>query len=253
MANGEIKCYQHVQRYGLQPLKTLDLRAAATPIIPVVSGRSAETPMDTRVKALIPSNPNTDRGLSEHSAKNYGWGCPQINSPTRAPAYSISVKGEIMATRSYIGILNEDGSVQYVYCHFNGSPDSVGATLFKYYNTSEKVRELISNGGISVLGDSLDSTCFYHRDKDGNWENEKPMTAGCSYYFGKEVDKNVSFGYLFDGEGVEEEAGWSVFGMQSVLLRSLLGEESSIVDELREQLSKATAKIDVLLDIIKTD
>ena len=58
-----------------------------------------------------------------------------------------------MSTRSNIGILNNDGSISYVYCHFDGYPSNVGAILLQKYDTAEKVRALIAQGNISSLGD----------------------------------------------------------------------------------------------------
>lgn len=60
-----------------------------------------------------------------------------------------------MSTRSRIGYF-EDGIVYSVYCHFDGYPEGVGATLFEHYNSMEKARDLVSLGNISSLGASLD-------------------------------------------------------------------------------------------------
>ena len=57
-----------------------------------------------------------------------------------------------MATRSTIGILNTDGSVTAVYCHWDGYPEHNGKILIENYTTEEKVRELIGLGSISSLG-----------------------------------------------------------------------------------------------------
>lgn len=74
-----------------------------------------------------------------------------------------------MATRSTIWITNEDGSRDGIYCHNDGYPDGVGSILAKFYNTEEKIRELIDLGDISYLGPTLDNedTKSYHR-----WRND---------------------------------------------------------------------------------
>lgn len=56
-----------------------------------------------------------------------------------------------MATRSRIGIENEDGTVSSVYCHWDGYPTGNGRMLVEYYSDREKVKELISLGAISSL------------------------------------------------------------------------------------------------------
>lgn len=60
-----------------------------------------------------------------------------------------------MATRSTIGVLNTDGSVTAVYCHWDGYPEYNGKILNENYTTEEKVRELIGFGSISSLGTKI--------------------------------------------------------------------------------------------------
>ena len=58
-----------------------------------------------------------------------------------------------MGTRSTIGVLNTDGSVTAVYCHWDGYPEHNGKILMENYITEEKVRELIDLGSISSLSE----------------------------------------------------------------------------------------------------
>ena len=44
-----------------------------------------------------------------------------------------------MSTRSVIGIMNNDNSVDSVYCHFDGYPEHTGYFLKKFFDTKEKV------------------------------------------------------------------------------------------------------------------
>ena len=60
-----------------------------------------------------------------------------------------------MATRSHIGILNEDGTVDYIYCHWDGYPEGVGHTLSLHYTEESKIRELIDLGWISFLRENI--------------------------------------------------------------------------------------------------
>jgi hypothetical protein len=60
-----------------------------------------------------------------------------------------------MATRSFIGILNENETVTGVYCHFDGYPDGVGKKLVEHYSDRAKAAGLIALGGISSLGPRL--------------------------------------------------------------------------------------------------
>jgi len=61
-----------------------------------------------------------------------------------------------MPTRSRIAILNSDGSVDSIYCHYDGYLSHNGVILAKYYNNEEKIRKLISLGSLSFLGKSAE-------------------------------------------------------------------------------------------------
>jgi hypothetical protein len=69
-----------------------------------------------------------------------------------------------MATRSRIAIENQDGTVDSIYCHFDGYVDSVGKTLFEHYD-QEKLERLLELGDISSLGESTIDTVAYCRDR----------------------------------------------------------------------------------------
>lgn len=82
-----------------------------------------------------------------------------------------------MATRSNIGILNQDGTVNYIYCHYDGYIDYNGKTLNEHYTTEDKVRELIDLGNLSALMYSIEECVAYHRDKG----ETKCEVRTCSY------------------------------------------------------------------------
>ena len=56
-----------------------------------------------------------------------------------------------MSTRSRIGMVQDDGKVISIYCHWDGYPSNNGAILLKHYTDKEKVARLISLGDISCL------------------------------------------------------------------------------------------------------
>ena len=115
-----------------------------------------------------------------------------------------------MSTRSYIGELYKDGSVLFVYCHFDGYPKHHLPILNEYYDTHEKVQELLALGRISVLAPRVapntneshsfdnpvkDVVIAYHRDRG---EELETCTARSRKEFEEYVDQNVDFGYLFE-------------------------------------------------------
>lgn len=70
-----------------------------------------------------------------------------------------------MATRSFIGIQNLDGTITGVYCHHDGYLDGVGKTLKENYTTTKSVKDLVALGSLSSLGEDLDVTQAFHRDR----------------------------------------------------------------------------------------
>ena len=66
-----------------------------------------------------------------------------------------------MGTRSSISIQlekptkNNYASGKTIYCHWDGYPANNGKLLKKFYNTEEKVKQLIALGNLSILGESI--------------------------------------------------------------------------------------------------
>lgn len=94
-----------------------------------------------------------------------------------------------MSTPCNIGIINEDHSIDLIYCHFDGYPSYQTPILLSSYNTAEKVRELIALGDISSLGSNINPSVSihsfdnpqkgvvvaYHRDRGEEWAECKPL------------------------------------------------------------------------------
>lgn len=93
-----------------------------------------------------------------------------------------------MSTRSMIGIINTDNTVEAIYCHSDGYLEHMTDMLSHYYETEEKAKELVSLGGLSYLEKKLapstrnhsfdhpepDVTVAYVRDRGEKWEYNKP-------------------------------------------------------------------------------
>jgi len=69
-----------------------------------------------------------------------------------------------MATRSRIGIVNSDGSVSHIYCHWDGYLEHNGKILYEHYQDEEKVKELIKLGKLSALGKTIAECISNHKD-----------------------------------------------------------------------------------------
>lgn len=117
-----------------------------------------------------------------------------------------------MATRAAIIIevkasRHKNHSYEGVYLHFDGYPEGAGQMLVDHYNTDAKVKELISYGGISSLGEvigekqdfmsTVPGQCkFYHRDR-GERLNIVMMDYGDIDKFAD--DCGAEFTYLYEG------------------------------------------------------
>lgn len=127
-----------------------------------------------------------------------------------------------MGTRSAIAVENQDGTCDYVYCHWDGYPSHNGRILRDHYQDRDKVRSLISNGSISTLGSEVGEkhnfdaminpnwTKFYHRDREEEWEDCKPMSSS------KDEIKYGDYVYIYT---LGEE--WICFACSSGSSRSL--------------------------------
>ena len=69
-----------------------------------------------------------------------------------------------MATRSVIAKLDDNG-LEAIYCHNDGYLSNNGKILDQHYADEDKVDNLIAQGDISSLKDTIEDTIFYARDR----------------------------------------------------------------------------------------
>ena len=74
-----------------------------------------------------------------------------------------------MSTRSLIGKLNPNNTVDFIYCHFDGYPSGAGSTLNKHYTSPSEVDKLLALGDLRSLNIDIESSVAYGRD--GNKPN----------------------------------------------------------------------------------
>lgn len=60
-----------------------------------------------------------------------------------------------MGTRSHIGKKLQDGTIKYIYCHWDGYPEHNGGILKEYYTDEVKVDTLLELGDLSILGEEI--------------------------------------------------------------------------------------------------
>jgi hypothetical protein len=99
-----------------------------------------------------------------------------------------------MATRSFIC---DEISGQFVYCHWASYPSNHLKILHENYTTNDLVRELVSNGDMSSLGEDI-SKCVFYKDREGeNLEDVLPRKYPDEYKAG---DMSTEYSYFWNGE-----------------------------------------------------
>lgn len=123
------------------------------------------------------------------------------------------------STRSRIGIMDKNGKIKSIYCHFDGYLQGVGQILKKYYKDPQKVKQLIDLGDISILDKEIgtkhdfnnppkDEVTAYGRDRGE--KNVKPKIDKDFDEFIKTTDSSDGeYGYIFD----LKDKKWKYFKM----------------------------------------
>ena len=70
-----------------------------------------------------------------------------------------------MGTRSTIA-MSEGFKVKAIYCHWDGYPEGVGATLAEHYTEAKKVRQLLELGNISALRQEIGEAQDFNKPKE---------------------------------------------------------------------------------------
>lgn len=104
-----------------------------------------------------------------------------------------------MSTRSHIGIINKDGSIEVVYCHHDGYLEFTGKRLLDNHNSVPSVRELLKIGNMTFVGAAM-------RDADVNdsmmFDNLTDYQESIAEHF-----TDIEYFYLY---AVNRTAGWWV-------------------------------------------
>ncbi len=110
-----------------------------------------------------------------------------------------------MATRSVIAKLDNSLNfpVQAIYCHNDGYLSNNGKILDQHYADEVKVDNLIAQGDISSLRDTIEDTTFYMRDRGEenkeaiNLHNEKALVQYAFEKCDAEFIYMFAFGYWY--------------------------------------------------------
>ena len=131
-----------------------------------------------------------------------------------------------MSTRSYIGILRSDDSVNFIYCHHDGYPEGVGKTLVEYYSKESMIEALLDMGSLSSLGPDIGLSndfnspdprfCLFYRRDRGEKDTGVNIASDEIEFLNND---GVDYHYLFD------DGKWRCFDR---------GEEIDLYAELKQ-------------------
>lgn len=105
-----------------------------------------------------------------------------------------------MGTRSFIAYKNGEyvnSPYNGVYCHWDGYPEGVGKVLREHYSEPNKIKTLITKGGMSSLHPEIEKTEFYTKRgeplqviKTPNIQTliREARNLGCQYLYRFEKD-----------------------------------------------------------------
>lgn len=91
-----------------------------------------------------------------------------------------------MATRSTIAIEYADGTVDQVYCHWDGYLENNGVILRDHYTDPFKVRDLIDLGDISSLGPNIGRKHAFSPFEGDKADYEAAQEEGCTTFYGRD-------------------------------------------------------------------
>ena len=148
-----------------------------------------------------------------------------------------------MSTNSIIGIKKLDGTETKIYCHWDGYIEHNGLILQMYYDTPEKIEELLELGNLSSLDRKI--------KPEGHHTFERPESGVCVAYHrdrGEELEDatgydDQEYNYIFD----ERIGAWLVDDYRFVTI-----ECESIPSEYTFDKKNTRYLIDMLVNSEKT-
>jgi hypothetical protein len=106
-----------------------------------------------------------------------------------------------MGTHAVIAVQYNE-TINAVYCHWDGYFEHVGNILQEHYKTEDKIDQLIQNGGMSSLGETIEKCGFYNEtgydvDNDFKLFVDSPFQSAREKLLTYAKASFISYVYLF--------------------------------------------------------
>jgi hypothetical protein len=134
-----------------------------------------------------------------------------------------------MGTRSTIALEFADGTVEQVYCHWDGYLEHNGQILAKHYMDPFKVKKLLALGGFSSLDTTVEGTAETAYTRRGETKRVEQFIDYEDY-----VDNHQYEEYDYILRQVDGKAVWFVSdhdGAYVELAQAIMDEQDSIAQE----------------------
>ena len=96
-----------------------------------------------------------------------------------------------MATRSTIALEFADGTVQQVYCHWDGYLEHNGQILLKHYSNPFILRDLIDLGAISSLGEKVGTKHPFSKFECKDGEYDEAAYEGMTTFYARDRGEDL--------------------------------------------------------------
>jgi hypothetical protein len=118
-----------------------------------------------------------------------------------------------MGTRSTIALEFADGTVEQVYCHWDGYLEHNGKILQEHYSDPFKLRDLIDQGGISSLGKVVGNTHPFSpfEGETQKAQYEAAMAAGATTFYARDRGEDISINKFKDYEHFLIDGQWEEY------------------------------------------
>ena len=91
-----------------------------------------------------------------------------------------------MATRSTIALEYADGTVDQVYCHWDGYLEHNGKILQEHYSNPFKLQELMDLGDVSSLGINIGRKHSFSPFEGDKNDYDAAQAEGCTTFYGRD-------------------------------------------------------------------
>lgn len=91
-----------------------------------------------------------------------------------------------MGTRSTIALEYADGTVDQVYCHWDGYLEHNGKILQEHYSNPFKLQELMDLGDVSSLGINIGRKHSFSPFEGDKNDYDEAQAEGCTTFYGRD-------------------------------------------------------------------